>query len=211
MSRPDVDTLIDALAGDARPVRPLRAPAFRALATLAVVLAAGIAAILALADLGRLRDLHAGRESLSALELAASLATGVAAVAAAFFAAVPGRSRHWRWAPLPPLAAWLLLSGVGCLGAGASQGEGDSSHCLLFILGVSAVLGPLLASRLARAAPIDPLPVALLGGLGTAALSASVLAFFHPFRVTALDLGVHVLAILLVIALAALLGRRRLA
>jgi len=36
--------------------------------------------------------------------------------------------------------------------------------------------------------------------LGTAALSTFLLNFFHPFDVTVLDLGVHVGAILIVVA-----------
>jgi uncharacterized membrane protein len=61
---------------------------------------------------------------------------------------------------------------------------------------------------LSRAAPIDPLPVALLGGLGVAAIAAFLLQFFHPFAVTFVDLGIHLIAILLVVAVTGLLQRR---
>jgi hypothetical protein len=63
---------------------------------------------------------------------------------------------------------------------------------------------------LSRARPIDPLPVALLGGLGTAALSAFVLLFFHQTAVTFIDLAVHLVAILLVMGAAAMLRRQTL-
>jgi hypothetical protein len=59
--------------------------------------------------------------------------------------------------------------------------------------------------RLSRAAPIDPLPVAALGGLGAAALAAFLLQFFCPSAVTFLDLAVHLAAIAIVIGLTALL------
>jgi uncharacterized membrane protein len=53
--------------------------------------------------------------------------------------------------------------------------------------------------------------VALLGGLGTAAMAAFLLQFFHPFAITFIDLAVHLVAILLVVAATGLLNRRALA
>lgn len=218
MKRLPDDALIEALAADVRPVRPLAPPVRRAAVTLATIAVAGTVAVLTVSNLRQFRSLHAGREVMFALEMTAVLAAGVLAITGAFIASVPGRSRRWLVAPLPFLAAWLLLSGAGCLGVipgsghgiASGQAEGDSLHCLLFILGVSALLAPPVIWRLSRAAPIDPLPVALLGGLGIAALSAFLLQFFHPFTITFLDLGVHLLAILLVVAIAGLLNRRAL-
>ena len=77
--------------------------------------------------------------------------------------------------------------------------------------------GPLIEQALAGdlddwiTRPIDPLPVALLGGLGVAATSALVLMFFHPLAVTFIDLAVHLAAILIVVGSAALINRRALA
>ncbi|MEP7316819.1 MAG: NrsF family protein [Sphingomicrobium sp.] len=216
MSSSPTDTLIDQLAADIRPVRPLRAPALRALMALAAIaLVAGLAIAL-LGDVGELRRRYAGREALLALEMAAMLATGVLAVVAAFFLSIPGRSRRWIAAPVPPFAVWLLLSGLGCYNDfvrrnGVEWELGESMHCLLFILATSAALAPFLIWRLARAKPINPLPVALLGGLGVAAVSALVLQFFHPFTVTFVDLTVHLVAILIVIGTVGLVNRRALA
>ena len=210
------DTLIDQLAGDLRPVRSLRAPALRALmAVTAIALVAGLA-IAMLGDVGDVRRRFAGREALLALEMAAMLATGALAVVAAFFVSIPGRSKRWLAAPIPSFALWLLLSGIGCYGDfvrrnGVEWELGESMNCLLFILATSAVLAPLLIWRLARARPIDPLPVALLGGLGVAVTSALVLMFFHPFAVTFIDLAVHLVAILLVVGAVGLINRRALA
>jgi hypothetical protein len=96
--------------------------------------------------------------------------------------------------------------------SGSSGWEiGHSVDCLLFIIANSLLLGAPLIWRLSRARPIEPLPVALLGGLGTAALAAFLLQFFHPFAVTFIDLAVHVVAILLVVSAAALINRRALA
>lgn len=215
MSGTKVDELIDALAADARPVRPLPGPLLRAAAILALIAALGGLAIYLRGDLRQLIGRYSGREALMWLEMAAMLATGVLAVTGAFVVAVPGRSRHWLIAPIPPFIVWLLLSGLGCYAdfvrSGSSGLEiGHSLDCLGFILAVSLPLGALLIWRLSRAAPIEPLPVALLGGLGTAALAAFLLQFFHPFAVTFIDLAVHIAAILLVVAVAAMLNRRTL-
>ncbi len=210
-----VDALIDTLAADARPVKPLRPPVFRAAGWLALVaLVAGIA-VYFLADVGLMLARYDGRTEMLALEMIAMLATGLLAVAGAFLVAIPGRSRRWLLAPIAPFAAWLLLSGAGCyrdlMRSGSSGLEvGDSFHCLIFILGVSLPLGATLVWLLARARPIDPLPVALLGGLATAALAAFLLQFFHPFAVTFVDLAVHLVAIAVVVGATALLNRRTL-
>ena len=210
------DSLIDRLAAEVRPVRPLRAPALRALMALATIVVAASIAVAVLGDASELRDRYAGREALLALEMAAMLATAVLAIVAAFFVSIPGRSKRWIAAPIPFFAVWLLVSGLGCYGDFVRRGGvewelGESLHCLSFILATSAVLAPLLVWRLARAKPIDPLPVALLGGLGVAASSAFVLQFFHPFTVTFIDLAVHLVAILVVVGTMGLLNRRTLA
>jgi hypothetical protein len=219
MTRPGAERLIESLSANVQPVQPLTPPAKRATTTLVALGVAGAVAVLAAANLRQFQALHAGREWLLAAEMAAMLATAVLAITGAFFTAVPGRSRRWLVAPLPFLGMWLLLSGIGCFewiadGSGqgrAGEGAHDSNmHCLLFILGASALIGPPLIWRLARANPFDPLPVALLGGLGMAALSAFLLQFFHPFAVTLLDLGVHFAAIALVIGIMGLLNRRAL-
>jgi hypothetical protein len=77
-------------------------------------------------------------------------------------------------------------------------------------LRTSLFVGVPLTWLLARARPLDPLPVALLGGLGTAALAAFLLQFYHPFAVTFVDLAIHLFAVLMVVAVAGLLNRRAL-
>lgn len=215
MTRSPTDKLIDQLAADLRPVRPLRAPAMRALMTVAAIaLVAGLAVAL-MGDVGDLRQRYAGREMMLAMEMGAMLATGVLAIVAAFFVSIPGGSIRWLAAPIPFFAVWLLVSGLGCYGDFVRRGGvewelGESWHCLSFILATSAVLAPLLFWPLARAKPINPLPVALLGGLGVAAISALVLIFFHPFAVSFIDLAVHLAAVLIVVGSVGLLNRRAL-
>ena len=209
------EELIETLCAEVRPVKPLPDPLRRSLATLGALGLVAAAAIYLFGDVQPLLGRYEGREPLLVAEMLAMLATAVLGVTAAFFAAIPGRSRLWLLAPLPPFAAWLLLSGLGCYRELAHSGPsgweiGHSAQCLLFIAGASLLLGPPLLWRLSRARPIDPLPVALLGGLGTAALSAFVLLFFHQTAVTFIDLAMHLAAILLVMGVAALLRRRTL-
>jgi hypothetical protein len=206
------DRLIELLSADVAPVRPLRSPTRRALETLALLAALGALAILLLPDSNPLAVRGTGEKVQAGMELAAMLATGTLAVVGAFHLSIPGRSRRWLALPLLSFAAWLMLSGVGCyrdfiLRDSAGLELGHSVDCLVFILGASLLLGAPLIWRLSRAAPIDPLPVAALGGLGAAAFSAFLLQFFHPFAVTFLDLAVHLVAIAIVIGLTALLKR----
>ncbi|HMJ93568.1 MAG TPA: NrsF family protein [Allosphingosinicella sp.] len=210
------DRLIDRLAADARPVRVLAPPLRRALLLLAFMGAVALVAILTMGDMDMLRARYSGREWMMFAETAAMLATGALAVTGAFFLSIPGRSRRWLAAPLPAAVLWIALSGMGCWRDLVRHGSdgwslGHSSDCLLFILGVSAAFGIPLFWRLSRSAPIDPLRVALLAGLGTAAMAAFLLQFFHPLAVTFMDLGVHIAAILIVIGAASLLRGRMLA
>ncbi len=212
MTNRPTDQLIDLLSSNVKPVAPLPPPLARAGVTLAAMaLLSGLAFVL-LHESNPLQSRGPGGEGLVWFEMLAMLATGILAVTGAFFMAIPGRSRYWLGAPLVPFAAWLLLSGAGCyrdlVRAGPAGWQlGHSMDCLIFIVGASLLLGAPLVWRLSRAAPIDPLPVAALGGLGTAALAAFLLQFFHPFAVTFIDLAVHIASIIIVIGLTALLKR----
>jgi hypothetical protein len=199
----DTERLIAALAAAARPVRRMRPPALRAALWLAAVAAVMSAAVLLFANL----DLFAARAANPklALELAGTLLTGILAVIASFELSLPDRSRGWALLPLPPLALWILSSGYSCwrqlLVHGADGWTlGESASCLRFILGVSIPLAASLVPLLRLAAPLSPARVAAMGGLGVAAIAAFALQFFHPFDVTFMDLGVHAIAIVLVVA-----------
>jgi hypothetical protein len=210
MSRPDTHELIAALAGGLRPVRRLRPPLRRAMLWLL------LATLLAAWPLAHYADLPLflarASEPRQTLELAATLLTGIVALAAAFALSVPGYSPRWALAPLPPLLLWLATSGYGCLENGWSAGGpggliGESGRCFGFIVLTSVPLAALLFWALRRARPITPLPVALSGALGVAALAAFLLQFFHPFDVTVIDLALHLAAVGVIALLAAALRR----
>ena len=216
MNQRRTEALVVALAEQARPVSPLAPPLRRAMLTLLTVAAAGAILVLVAGDVRGMMARYSGREALMAVEMTAMAATALIAVLGAFALSVPGGSRRWLLAPLPPLLVWLGTSGLGCyrdvgrFGPGGWQ-AGDGRDCLLFLLAASLPVGGVMLWRLSRARPIDPLPVALLGGLGAAALAALLLQFFHPFGLTLIDLGVHFAAVALIVALAALSRRRTLA
>jgi hypothetical protein len=147
------------------------------------------------------------------LELAAMALTAVLAIAGAFALSVPGGSRRWLFAPLPSALLWVAIAGIGCIGVARTPGF-DAEHsmdCWLFISLASLVIGAPLVWRLSRAHPIDPLPVALLAGLGSAAAGAFLLQYFHPFAVTAADFAVHLVTVLLVVAIFGRANRKILA
>jgi hypothetical protein len=204
------ERIIERLVADARPVRRLRPPILRAALWLLAVAAIAAIAILLFADLDVAgRRLH---DPKLALEMLATLLTGIAAVVAAFHLSLPDRSPAWALLPLPFLAVWIASSGYSCYRHWISVGPdgwelGDSARCLRFILAVSLPLGVSLLLLLRRAAPLTPVRVAAIGGLGTAAIAAFVLQFFHPFDVTFMDLSVHLGAVALVVAAAALIER----
>ncbi len=215
MSRRSTDALITELVTKAGAVRPLAAPLWRGLGTIVLLAFAASTVIALFGDLQGLSARYSGRHLLMVLEMGAMLLTGVIAIVGAFFISIPGRSRLWLLAPLPSLVAWIGLSGLGCYQdflrfGGGGVAAGDSMTCLMLLLGGGLLVGLPLLLLLARARPVEPLPVALLGGLGAAAASAFLLQFFHPFALTAIDLGAHLLGVSLIVAIASLSRRRTL-
>lgn len=206
--------LIETLAADAKPIRRLRPPLLRAALWLAGFLAlAGIITLASGAWPKMILRLHDVR---FAVEMAATLLTGMAAIMAAFYVCLPDRALSWRFLPLPFLALWLASSGYECyrnwivLGPDRSLGMGESMHCFGFIVGISVPLAAALYFAMRRARPLNPLPVMAVGGLGVAALAATLLQFYHPFDVTVMDLGLHLAAVTVVIAAMSGLGQWKL-
>jgi len=207
----NTDELIIQLSASAAPVRRLAPPMLRALAWLAFVAALSVAAILLWANLG----VFAARAAhpRMALELFATLATGVAGVIAAFHLSLPDRSRAWALLPAPFAALWMATTGVGCWLDWAEQTQrgwalGQSFYCFKFLLSLGVPLAALLLFSLRRARPLQPRLVSAMGAVGVAGLASFVLQFFHPFDVTIMDLGTHLAALALLIGFFTLSGRR---
>ena len=139
--------------------------------------------------------------------------TGIAALIAAFYLSLPDRSKLWLMLPVLPLSFWLLGSGYGCylhLVEFGSNGWSlaKPSECLRFIVGISLTASIALFFSLRRSTPLDPTAPLIAGGLGVAGLAAAALQFFHPFDVTFLDLGAHIVAVGIVMTSLTLFGRR---
>ncbi len=199
----DTDRLIERLAAAAQPVRRLQPPVLRAGFFLAAAAAVLAAVVLLFADL----DLFARRaaDPKLAAELVFTLLTGILAVIAAFELSLPDRAAAWALLPLPSLALWIASSGYSCWRHFLVHGPegwiiGESANCFRFILAVSVPLAVCLVILLRRAAPLTPVRVAAVGGLGVAAIAAFTLQFFHPFDVTFMDLAVHAAAVAIVVA-----------
>ena len=197
------EDLIGRLAAGAEPVRRLRAPGIRASLWLGGFSILAVAGILWFSDLPE--SIRRLEEPKLAVELLATLATGLLAVIAAFHVSLPDRSARWALLPLPALAVWLATSGHACYRNWIVSGSdgwkwGESAECFQFILGFGIPLALALLLALRRARPLNPERVAAVGGLGTAALAAFLLQFFHPFDATFMDLAVHVVAVSLVVA-----------
>ena len=212
MSGRATEDVIEALAAEATPVRPLAPPLARAGRLLLVLGLLSAVTIAVLGDLDGMMARYSGRETMMMAETGAMLATAILAFCGAFALSVPGGSRAWLAAPLPTFLLWIGLSGAGCydlmlrrgLGGWGTVGDGT---CFFFLMAASVGVGVPVLWLLSRARPIEPLAVATLGGLGVAATAAVLLQFFHPFAVTVIDLVFHLLAVLIVVTAAALLRR----
>jgi hypothetical protein len=214
MTISQTETLIAKLAADAAPVKPISPPLQRAVLWVAGFAVVMIAAIWLRGDFAesaaRFSDLTVR------FEFAGALLTGLTALIAAFFVSLPDRSKLWLALPVLPLSFWLLGSGYGCylhlveFGPGG-WALGESGNCIGFILGISLPASAALYLALRRSTPLDPIAPLVIGGIGVAGLAAAALQFFHPFEITFLDLGAHVIAVGIVSAALTLFGRRRLA
>ncbi len=207
------DALISQLSADLRPVRRLASPWRRTALWLAAGLWVGMLLSL-FADLGALWTRLTSAADMWVSVLGAA-ATCVLAGGAALQIAVPGRSARWALLPLPALAVWVGASTAGCLrmtplAATMPMPAMHPMACLEFLLLVSLPLAVLLTWLLVRACPLRPGLTAALAGLASAGGAATLLTLVHPFDATSDDLGVHALAVLLVVVVMRLAGGRAL-
>lgn len=204
-----VDHLIDGLASRLTPVRRLRPPALRAAMWLGALLVLAVALYVILG--GQVQTMGARAYVLPAF--IAAVATAVLAAVAAFELSLPDRADAWALLPLPALALWLALSGLGCL---ADLGEPtawgarwvETRECLLVILGSAIPLSLLLVLMLRRARPERAVRVALIAGIASAAAAGGILMLVHPHNSTVLDIAIHAVCIAAVIGLNTVLGGR---
>jgi hypothetical protein len=207
--RDDTDALIGCLAGAARRVEPLPAPALRA----ALWLALGLPYVALIVVLMGLRpDLSVKlAESRYLVEQIAAAATAVTAAIAAFSATIPGRARWTLALPLLPLAVWLGSLGQGCIEDVFAYGLAglalsNDLICLPMIALVGFLPALLMAFMLRRGAPLYPHLAVALGGLAAAALGNVGLRLFHPTDASLMVLVWQVGSVALLACLAGLFG-----
>ena len=201
-TEPANERLIGDLAGALKPVQRLSPPNVRAVRWLVVVVAT--AAILAVfADLPAVWH-RLGDAPDMWLSVTGSTLTTILAAIAAFQLSLPDARLKWALLPLPAALLWIVASGIGCLRTWFVPGThvadlGEARDCLIFIVGLAVPLSAVLFLMLRRGYSLRPELTALAAGLASAAASATLLNFFHPFDAAATDLTVHLLAVAMVI------------
>ncbi len=203
--------LIESLVANAAPVRRLRPPVARAVGWL--LFAALMLALLAVAR-GMRPDIELRlQQPVFVLGVTASLATGVLAALASFIVSVPDRSRLWLLLPVPALAAWVTTIGYGCLTDWVSVQPGavtfgETARCFATLMLVGGPLLIALLVMLRYAALLSPTPVAIMGSLAVAAMTATALSLFHELDATVMVLIWNFGVAALLVALGGLYGRR---
>jgi hypothetical protein len=205
------DNLIQNLASDLKPVRPLPPASKRALVWIGFVVAAGLVLSL-IAD--RAAFMH--RLMISPdmwMAMLGSTLTAILAAIAAFKLSMPDGPKAWALLPLPAVILWIAASGLGCLRNYVLPGThvapmDETMECLVIIVALSVPLSLLMFAMLREAFSLLPGLTATIAGLAIAAASATLLNLFHPFDAAAVDLLVHAVAIALVIVVSRSLGRR---
>lgn len=206
----DIDHLIQELASHAKPVTRLPAPWRRAARWIAasLVYVGVVVAIWVLVGGG----LPGSIESHLVLELAAILATAIAAAVAAFSSVVPGRDRRFLLLPLVPVGVWLATLGHDCLqdwqalGSAGLQVRADWD-CALPAFVLSVLPAGTMVSMLRRGAPLIPATSLALGALAAAAMANFGLRIFHAGDVSIQILAWHIGGAVIVTMIAAALGR----
>jgi hypothetical protein len=206
----NTDLLIERLARDFEPVRPLRRPWMRAALWL---LGTSL-------YLGALTLLMTSKDDVAAnathwrfiIQQLATIATGISAEAAAFVSVAPGYSRRVFLLPALMVTAWLgtIIVGlpqewheVGLAGAAVQR----EWLCVLTIVlgGALPALG--LAVMLRRGAPLTPRLTTALGVLASAGLANVVACVSHPHPSSSAVLVWHGSTIVALFCLGGAVGR----
>ncbi len=204
------EDLIDRLARDAGPVRPLASPPWRVLGWLAVALGFAAAMVWAIGPRPDLAERLT--EARFLIEQGAALATAVAAALAALALTLPDASRAWRFLPVIPGAAWLATLGIGCARDWAQMGPDGlrltpDPECFVYIVIIGSLPLLVLVLMLRRGVPLRPSWTLGLAALAAAAIGNFALRLFHMQDAALMVLVWQVGAVALIAALAALCGR----
>lgn len=199
--RINTDDLIEQLASDVAPVRPLRPPWWRASTWL--IGAAAYVAVLTVVVFEPWSAADVAGPRLVLPQIAAVL-TAVAASVAAFASVVPGSRRRVLASPLLPALVWFgaLLFGEPAAAAPVSGAYREWLCVVQIVLG-AAPPSAALAVMLRRGAPLNPTVTAALAALAAGALANVGACFSHPHAYDAVTFVWHGSAILALVLLCA--------
>ncbi len=209
----DTEHLIEALARDVTPTRPLAAPSIRTAVWVAVSgLYVALLIVFMSSNLERVAAISAPRFWI---EQMAAIATGIAAAAAALISVVPGRSARTWLLPVIPFTVWLGTDVAGCvldwthLGADGLIVYSDWP-CVVAMLAGAVLPAIAMALMLKRGAPLTPATTAALGGLAGAGLGSATACLSRPVPhgTTATALVWHFGTLLVLVSIAAWSGHR---
>lgn len=206
--------LIDTLVDCATPVRRLRPPFVRA--TLWLLFAALVLALIAVAHGVRPDIAERLRQPTFVISMVGALATGILAAIASFKISLPDGSRSWLLLPLPALILWVSTIGYGCLTDWVSIGPngihmGEAMRCFATLLLTSVPLSIAMLVMLRYAALLRPTAVSVVGGLAVAAMTSFGLSLFHVLDATIMILVWNLGIAALIAGLGSLFGRPMLA
>ncbi len=205
------DALIDSLAREAGPVRPLASPLRRLGGWLAIALGFALAMVWAIGPRPDLAERLL--EARFLLEQGAALVTAITAALAALALTMPDAARFWRWLPVIPGAAWLGTLGLGCLRDWAQMGPAGlritpDPECFVYIALIGSLPLLVLVLMLRKGAPLRPSWTLALAALAAAAIGNFALRLFHTQDAALMVLVWQVGAVALIAAIAGLCGRQ---
>lgn len=209
----NTDELIERLARDTVPVRPLPTPIARTVTWLALSVASVLVLLSLLSsDVGHIATMRPPRFWLEQL---AAFSTGVAAAIAALVSVVPGRSRRAWLLPIASAVTWMGILAWGCIRDAEVKGSSGLTIYPDWPCVVAMVLGAVvpvivMMTMLRRGAPLTPRATAAFTALAGAGLSSVAACVSrpspHPTTITVVAWHLGTLAMLVLVG--ALVGRR---
>ncbi|WP_343551058.1 NrsF family protein [Pantoea sp.] len=202
----DHDLLIEKLGREMRPVKPLRSTGWRVIRWLALALPCGILASLLVQR--SFTDWSQPGAMQAMVQLVLAFVLGTLAIRSAFNMSIPGR-RSISWKALLPIALlWLGISLSQIPGQAPIEHDNDSTRCFTFLLVVSTPMMALMIASLRRTRALHPVRSLAMAGLGVSCMAVTLLAFCHPVHLHPLDFVMHLAAIVTIVAMTVLVGKR---
>jgi hypothetical protein len=207
----DTEGLIERLAADLKPVRPLWPPWARTVLWMGIALPYVVAVVWG--KLTMVDPVQIANDTRFMIEQAATLATALTAAIAAFRSAVPGFDMRVLLLPVAPLGLWLATAGHGCiqdwirLGADGLAIRPDWD-CLPMATIIGIIPAAAIIVMLRRAAPLHPRLTLALAALAVASIANFGLQFAHVRDSSIMVLVWHLGVAAVLTALGGWLGRR---